>query len=40
MQNVIKLAYTITALVVLASCGAGKISPDAKTKAVAEKKLR
>lgn len=38
MQNVIKLAYTITALVVLASCGAGKISPDAKTKAVAEKK--
>lgn len=38
MQNVIKLAYTVAALVILASCGAGKTSPDAKAKAVAEKK--
>ncbi|MGN6435456.1 MAG: efflux RND transporter periplasmic adaptor subunit [Agriterribacter sp.] len=38
MQNVIKLAYTITALMVLTACGAGQLSPDAKAKAVAEKK--
>lgn len=39
MQNVIKIASTITALVVLVACGDNK-SQDAKAKAVAEKKAQ
>ncbi|MBX2921839.1 MAG: efflux RND transporter periplasmic adaptor subunit [Chitinophagaceae bacterium] len=40
MQNIIKLAYAVTALTVLAACGSSNVAPDAKTKAVAEKKAQ
>ncbi|MBX3257926.1 MAG: efflux RND transporter periplasmic adaptor subunit [Chitinophagaceae bacterium] len=40
MQNVIKLAYTVTALMVLSACGSSNVAPDAKAKAVADKKAQ